>query len=336
MKIRGKTGDCEIKDGEIASLVVKPGRTLIVTDSNVRKLHGEKFPEAEVVEITPGEENKTLETVENIYSRMLELELDRSSLVLGIGGGIVCDVAGYVATTYYRGTDLGFVPTTLLAQVDAAIGGKNGVNYNGYKNLIGTIRQPRFVICDVDLLKTLSEDEMRNGYAEVVKQAAIGDKNAFGYLEENVDSLLKADDSVMKKIVNDSVAVKVKVVQADESEKGERMKLNYGHTIGHAIELNGRLRHGEAVSIGMVAESRISISKGLMKKDDGERLENLLSSIGLPVKLESEKAAVVDGIRKDKKRSGDVIRMSVLDGIGNAKIVDVKIEELEGAINDLY
>lgn len=330
MRIKGKTGECEITvGGDIAKLEVK-GKTVIITDSTVKRLHGDKFPDAEVIEITPGEENKTLETVERIYAKMLELEMDRSSLVLGIGGGIVCDIAGYVATTYYRGTDLGFVPTTLLAQVDAAIGGKNGVNYQGYKNLVGTIRQPRFVICDVSLLKTLSEDEIRNGYAEVVKQAAIGDRKAFEYLEENVDSLLKADDSVMKKIVNDSAAVKVKIVQADETEKEERMKLNYGHTIGHAIELDGGLRHGEAVSIGMVAEAKISVAKGLTKEEDAKRLEKLLSSIGLPVKLQGKKESVLDAIRKDKKRSGDVIRMPVLDGIGKAKIMDVKLEELEG------
>lgn len=345
LRISGKSGDCEISSGELEDLagMVKPGRTLIVTDSNVSGIYGKRFPDAEVVEVRPGEENKTLDTVRTIYDRMLEVELDRSSLVVGIGGGLVCDVAGYAAATYHRGMDLGFVPTTLLAQVDAAIGGKNGVNYNGYKNIIGTIRQPRFVLCDVGLLKTLSEEEMRNGYAEVVKHAAIEDAKAFDHLERNADALAAcaadaagADERVMAHVVQDSVAVKARIVQADENESGERMKLNFGHTIGHAIELQGGLRHGEAVSIGMVAEARISVEKGLMAKKDAMRLEGLLVSLGLPVKLQSGREALLDGIRKDKKRREGNIRMPVLDGIGRARIADVRISDLEGAIDDMY
>jgi len=311
-------------------------RALIVTDSNVGRLHSALFPQgAEVMGIGLGEESKTLETVESIYSRMLELELDRSSLIIGIGGGIVCDVAGYAATTYLRGMGLVLAPTTLLAQVDAAIGGKNGVNYKGYKNLVGTFRQPEAVLCDIRALRTLPTEEMRNGYAEVVKQAAIGDADAFAYLEERADEALRLQEDELERMVSDSAAIKAAIVQADEKEAGERMKLNYGHTIGHAIEKVAKVRHGEAVAAGMIAEADISVSKGMMERKDRERLSSLIGRLGLPVSVDADRELIIDAIRKDKKRRGGGIRMPVLDGIGKARIVDVTLEEMKDAIRDM-
>lgn len=339
LKLEGSTGTCDIVVGQSISDIGKhtdAERIVVVTDSNVRKYHGNAFPKAEVIEIGLGEQIKTLETVNSIYNRFLEMELDRSCLVIGIGGGIVCDIAGFAATTYLRGVRLAFVPTTVLAQVDASIGGKNGLNFNGYKNIIGTIRQPEFVLCDTELLKTLPEQEIRNGFAEVVKQAAIGDSSLFSYLEGNCGAALKLEKEVMEKVVLDSIAVKVKVVKADETEKLERMKLNFGHTLGHAVEKVLGIPHGEAVSIGMVAESKISVGRGLMSAADAERVEKLLESMGLPTTIKADKEGVIDAIRKDKKRRGATMKMPVLEGIGNSKIVDIKLEELEGAVNDMY
>ncbi len=328
---------CEILVGASITELTKyarPGRTAIVTDSNVKRIYGDKLLKEQIIVIPPGEESKTRETVAGIQDRLLELEFDRSSLLIGIGGGVITDITGYAAATYMRGMDFGFVPTTLLAQVDAAIGGKNGVNVRHYKNVIGTIKQPGFVLCDVALLHTLPDAEMRNGYAEIIKHAAIADRKAFEHLEQNI--MLRPDDRTMEEIVHRSILIKTGIVSADETEQGERMKLNFGHTIGHAIEKMTGIPHGEAVSIGMVAESAISVKRGLMKPEEKERIEKLLEKIGLPTAAAADRQGIIDAIRRDKKRRGDVIKMPVLDGIGKARIIDVKIQELEAAINDMY
>ena len=332
---------CRITVGaDVADLTkyLKPGRTMVVTDSNVKELLqrfcGEKVLNEEIFVIPAGEKSKTRATVEKIQDRLLELEFDRSSLLIGVGGGVVTDIAGYAASTYMRGMDFGFVATTLLAQVDAAIGGKNGFNVRQYKNAIGTIQQPGFVICDVSMLKTLPDNEMRNGYAEIIKHAAIASADAFAYLEKNIT--LRSDDETMEQIVLQAVSVKSDIVERDETEEEERMKLNFGHTLGHAIETTTGIPHGEAVAIGMVAESAIAVKRGLMKPEEKERIEKLLDKIGLPTKATADRDKLIDVIRRDKKRHGDVIRMPVLEGIGNCNVVDVKLEELEAAINDMY
>ncbi|VVB98401.1 3-dehydroquinate synthase [uncultured archaeon] len=286
LKIEGKTGTSEIVLGESISNLAKyceGSETVIITDRNVRALHGASFPKAEIIEIGIGEHNKTLKTVEGIYEKFLELGLDRSSCVAGIGGGIVCDVAGFAASTYLRGLKFGFAPTTLLAQVDASIGGKNGVNFKGYKNLVGTFRQPNFVLCDFEMLKTLPPRELRNGFAEIVKHGAIADAQLFSYLEENCKNALAIHRTAIEKIVYDSLMVKSRIVSLDETEKGERRKLNFGHTFGHAIEKTTGLPHGEAISIGMVAAARLSAAKGLLASKEADRIESLLKALGLPV-----------------------------------------------------
>ena len=246
---------------------------MIVTDGSVRSLYGDLFPPWEVIEIGIGERSKTLATVERIYEAFLQYEIDRSSFVVAIGGGLVCDVAGYAASTYLRGLRFGFVPTTLLAQVDASVGGKNGVNFKGYKNLVGTFTQPLFVLCDFALLKTLPEPELKNGFAEAIKTAAIGDAHLFSFLETAWKGALSLEPDVIERIVYDCLTVKSRIVSFDEREKGERRKLNFGHTVGHALEKVNHLRHGEAVSLGMVAAAKLSARRGFLTEDDVERLE---------------------------------------------------------------
>ena len=195
-------------------------------------------------------------------------------LIVAIGGGIVCDVAGFAASTYMRGLSFGFVPTTLLAQVDASVGGKNGVNLHGYKNLVGTFAQPGFVLCDPELLRTLPTEEVRNGFAEVIKQAAIGDALLFSFLEAGPDAALSLDRAAIDRIVYDCLKVKTNIVKEDELETGERRKLNFGHTVGHAVEKVHGLRHGEAVSIGMMAAAR-AFGEGRSSPQMGpERIRN--------------------------------------------------------------
>jgi 3-dehydroquinate synthase len=305
---------------------------LIITDHTVRTLHGHRFPPFPTIEIGMGEESKTLETVQEVYSAFLRNDVDRSSSIIAIGGGIVCDVAGLAASTYLRGLRFGFVPTTLLAQVDASVGGKNGVNLGGYKNLVGTFTQPGFVVCDPDLLQTLSREELINGFAEVVKQAAIGDRDFFAFLEDHVADALALAPEVIERVVYDSLRIKTAVVSRDEKETGERRKLNFGHTIGHALEKVHHLKHGEAVSVGMAAAARLSAAQGLLSAGDVARLEALLVRFGLPVKVPVDAALVVDALRKDKKREGDTIHFVLLDGIGSARVVPLTFGEIERII----
>ena len=239
INIKGITGDSTIKVGECLENVrnyIPVEKVVIITDSNVRGYYQKDFPPCEVIEIGIGEKIKTLDTVNNIYEKLLLLEADRSCFILGIGGGIVCDIAGFVASTYLRGVRFGFVSTTLLSQVDASVGGKNGVNFQGYKNMVGVFNQPEFVICDMKLLKTLPEKEVLCGLSEIVKHGAIADAELFSYLEKNHEKALGLDTKVIERLVYDSVVLKSTVVNKDEKESGERRKLNFGHTLGHAIE----------------------------------------------------------------------------------------------------
>ncbi|MBA4417831.1 MAG: 3-dehydroquinate synthase [Syntrophus sp. (in: bacteria)] len=338
MEIRGKSAVCTIMTGaSIGELGDYCGskKTVIVTDGTVNRLHGGLFPPYEVIEIGTGEELKALPAIETLYEAFLQWGLDRSSLVIGIGGGIVCDVTGFAASTYLRGIPFAFVPTTLLAQVDASVGGKNGVNYKGYKNLIGTFSQPQFVLCDYSLLATLPGPELRNGFAEVIKQAAIGDRTFFSFLETEREKALALDGATIDEVVRASLAVKVRIVSADERETGERRKLNFGHTLGHALEKTMGIRHGEAVSIGMVAAARLSEAKGMVTKDDVARIERLLAHFGLPRTMIIDREAVIDAIKKDKKRVGEEIHFVLLEGIGNARVTAITIEELKGVLDDL-
>lgn len=271
----GSTGSCRILLGatfDQLGELCDTGKTVAIVDRNVLDLHRDKLSPYRLIEVEPGEQRKTLETVNTIYERFLEWELDRFSTIVGIGGGMVCDMSGFVASTYLRGMPFGFVPTTLLALVDASIGGKNGVNYHGYKNLVGTFNQPGFVLCDFAFLKTLPYDELRNGLAEAIKSALICDEILFGYIEDNGQGISSLNDDVVQKIVYDSLNVKINIVSQDETEKGERRKLNFGHTIGHAIEKTTKCSHGEAVSIGMIMSAKLSERKGTLTRKDVKRI----------------------------------------------------------------
>ncbi len=244
------------------------------------------FPDQPVIKIGLGEGIKTIETVQQIYAELLEYEADRSTSIIGIGGGVVCDITGYVASTYLRGVRFGFVATTLLAQVDASVGGKNGVNFKGFKNMVGVFNQPEFVLCDMNLLTTLPQQEVACGFAEIVKHGAIGDVALFEYLEANYAKALSLDKDVIAKVVYDSVKLKATVVNQDEREQGERKKLNFGHTFGHAIEKTTAVPHGVAVSLGMVVASQLSVQKGLLLSTEAERIKVLLQNMRLPVTLD--------------------------------------------------
>ena len=241
-----------------------------------------------------------------LYEELMARSVDRSGFIVAVGGGIVCDVSGFVASTYLRGVRFGFVASTLLAQVDASVGGKNGVNVGGYKNMAGVFNQPEFVICDTDLLNTLPQREILSGAAEIIKQAAIADKRLFAYLEENSHRLVDLDRDVVEKLVYDSVNIKASVVNRDEKETGVRRILNFGHTFGHAVEKLTGITHGEAVAVGMVVAGALSRGRGLLKETDLGRLESLIDAMGLPTRLECDPEKLFDAMARDKKRKGNL------------------------------
>lgn len=316
--------------------LIPPGRLAIITDHHISHLYRSEFPEGLLIEIEPGEKSKTLETAAGIYEKLLDLEIDRKDFILAIGGGVVCDLAGYVASTYLRGVRFGFIASTLLAQVDAAIGGKNGVNLKGYKNIIGVIRQPEFVICDLNLLNTLERKEYIGGLAEVIKYGAIMDKGMFDYCETHIGEILSKDPEILDEMVFRSASNKCLLVQEDEYENGERMKLNFGHTFAHALEKITGITHGEAVAIGMNVASAISVKKGFLPEKDAGRLKSLIQATGLPVAMEVNPGDLFQTIRKDKKKSGSGISLILLEGIGKSIIQFIDIETLRAILDDMY
>ncbi|MFH2091429.1 MAG: 3-dehydroquinate synthase family protein, partial [Pseudomonadota bacterium] len=278
--VNGQLGHSSIHVGEsIKNLetYLPKNQVIIVTDENIKKYHKTDFPDVPVITIGTGEDIKTLSTVETIYRELIRHSCDRSSFIVGIGGGIVCDITGFVASSFLRGIHFGFVSTSLLSQVDASVGGKNGVNLDSYKNMVGVFNQPDFVLCDIDLLKTLPAAEISNGLAEIVKHALIKDANMLDYIETNKQKALDLDYATIFRLVADSVKIKSQVVQQDEKEAGERRKLNFGHTIGHAIEKIERAGHGRAVSMGMVAAAQFSQARGYLSKQDVSRICALLT-----------------------------------------------------------
>jgi 3-dehydroquinate synthase len=307
---------------------------IIITDQVVLDLYRRKLPQAEIICIGTGEENKTLRTVESIYERLVQLGADRTAFIVGFGGGIVCDIAGFVASTYLRGVRFGFVSSTLLAQVDASVGGKNGVNYRGYKNMVGVFNQPEFVLCDLELLQTLSEKEIQCGFAEIVKHAAIADADMFTFMENNAEQALALDHAIVEHLVSRSVSIKAAVVNHDEHERGERRKLNFGHTFGHAIEKVCGLPHGQAVSIGMSVAAALSVRRGLLAPEEATRLNTLLARLNLPSSTDAPWNDVLAALDKDKKREGQAIHFVLLKRIGEAVVDSIPLEELRAVIPD--
>lgn len=304
------------------------GRYCIITDSYVKELYEKKIAgtlghlgdNAEIISFPHGECNKNLETVENICERMAQKNLGRDTTVVSLGGGVVGDVAGFVASIYARGLSYVQIPTTLLAMVDSSIGGKTGVDLDYGKNLVGSFYQPRKVYIDPDFLTSLDKKEFSNGLAEIIKYGAIADKNLFTYLEGNMHKILKKNKDAVTKIIKESCVVKKSVVEKDEKETGLRMVLNFGHTIGHAIEkLSGySIQHGEAISVGMIVESEISRMKGLLNEKDMQRIKEILASAGLRTKLPDYNSAdLVNTMKIDKKAREGKTRYVLLNGIGS-------------------
>ena len=305
-------------------------RIVVITDSNVDRLHHTLVSKYENIIIGLGEQSKNLTTVERLYNALLEKSVDRNCFLLGIGGGIVTDVTGFVASTYMRGLEFGFISTTLLGQVDASVGGKNGVNIGGFKNIVGTITQPRFVICDPHLLTTLSDREFRAGLAEVIKSSIISDASLFSLLEQNDFETLRHNEELLGEVIAATLRIKTSVVEADEREGGLRRVLNLGHTPAHAIEkCCHNYNHGEAVAIGLNLIAQAAVRGEIMDKKEAERIDMLLAKFGFDTELPVPLAELLKAMRKDKKRNGEAIHLIVPEHIGKVKDIKLTYEEMD-------
>ncbi|MBR4870899.1 MAG: 3-dehydroquinate synthase [Alistipes sp.] len=315
---------------EILPEVLPNRRVVVITDENVDRLYPDLVHRYEHIIIGIGEEIKNLHTVSCIYDELMAMGADRKTFLLGIGGGIVTDITGFVAATYMRGVEFGFVSTTLLGQVDASIGGKNGVNVADYKNMVGTITQPSFVISDVEMLRTLPERELRAGMAEVVKSAIVGDRELFDFIARNaLEDIYRSTES-MQYIVRRAMAVKMAIVEEDERENGKRIMLNLGHTIGHAIEKSTHeLNHGEAVAVGMLLISRVACRLGILNLADEVAIEELLLKLGFSFDLPVSMEEVLKATHKDKKRDEGVINVVLPVEIGECEVRTMTFKAIE-------
>ena len=331
------------QSGALVAQKLKGPVCALVTDDNVAALFAEKVTRSlanagfrtTLITVRAGEESKTMEEAEAICGRMIDAGLDRSSFVVALGGGMVGDLAGFAAAIYHRGIPCVQVPTTLLAQVDSSIGGKTAVNTTAGKNLIGAWHQPALVISDVDTLATLPPREWRQGLAEVVKHAVIRDAEMF-------ERLQRFDRRELAPLVRRNVEIKAAIVSADEHETtGERALLNFGHTIGHAIERAGRYQdflHGEAVSLGMVAACEMSVRKAGLAETEREKIIAMLQSFELPTRWPADfpKEKILEAIRFDKKFARGAVRFVVVSAIGSAHLVsDVTMDDIGAAVDHL-
>ena len=305
---------------ELLPLLLPKGRVVAVVDRNVSHLCSRLGVE-EFFVVDASEEAKTIDTAAKIWSHLVDVCADRNTFLLGIGGGIVTDLVGFVAATYMRGVRFGLVPTTLLAQVDAAIGGKCGVNFGGYKNMVGCFAPASWVVCDVRLLATLGHRELRSGMAEVVKTAILGDATLFALCEENNLDSLAGNDVVFGEVVRRAAAVKCAIVRRDLLEGGERRKLNLGHTLAHAIEsLTREYTHGEAVAIGLAYVAAKSLHEGVLTQNDYNRIIEILHRYNLPTSVDLPEDDLWAAMDHDKKNKEGQIGWVLPTGIGELLI----------------
>jgi 3-dehydroquinate synthase len=311
---------------QIGNLVEKD-RSIFITDQHVFDHHKKYFKGSKVIQIRAGESYKIQSTVEQIIDQLIGFAADRTTTLVGVGGGVVTDITGYVASVYMRGLPFGFVPTSILGMVDASIGGKNGIDVGLYKNMIGVIRQPGFLFYDVNLLQTLPNEEWVNGFAEVIKHAAIKDAALFRDLEKNSINSYRKNKKTLNELIRNNVMIKSAIVQKDEFEGSERRLLNFGHTLGHAVENVYRLPHGHAISVGIKAACLIS--EEMLNFKETARVTNLLQQYGLPIDIPVDFGKVIEIMRMDKKKTRDIMNYVLLEKLGRAVVKPIPMHQLE-------
>lgn len=332
----------------IQTLGIEQKRLCIVTDSIVDNLYGMEVQQlleqngctfVKRFVFPSGEEHKTLEVIEQLYEFLILHQFDRSDVLIALGGGVTGDMTGYAAATYLRGIRFIQIPTTLLSMVDSSIGGKTGVDFKGYKNMVGAFYQPSLVYVNTSVLTTLDKRQRASGMGEILKHGLIKDIAYYEWLQNNKSEILNLEAKTVKEMIYRSQCIKKEVVEADPKEKGERALLNFGHTIGHAIEksLNFSLLHGECVALGMVAAGFISMKKGHISNEELQTMEEILRSYELPIRFsELNNEMVLDNCLHDKKKDGKKLRFILLKELGLAYITtDVSYEEMNQAINYL-
>lgn len=321
--IKGKSGNGDIFLGrphrDIQSLL-SDRKVIVITDEHLDLLYPLFLDGVPRIVVAATESSKSLSQYESVMQSLLDLGADRSTFLLGFGGGMVTDLCGFVASTYMRGLEFGYVPTSLLAQIDASIGGKTGINLSAFKNMIGTFNQPEFVLIDPSFLQSLPLEDLRDGCAEAIKHFAIKSKDDFEWMKNNAEAILSKDASILEELVLRAAPVKIRIVQEDELEKGERKLLNFGHSFGHAIEAKGGKSHGVCVAEGMVLAGKVSQQLGTLSALDFEDLVQMISKFGFPIDEKYKAADLIETIKKDKKKQGDSIAFIVLNKIGDASI----------------
>lgn len=333
---------------ELAGMEISSRRLCIVTDSQVKELYADTLvtlltPHAKQVDVfafPAGEASKTLDTVREIYAYLIEHHYDRKDMLLALGGGVVGDITGYTAATYLRGVEFIQIPTTLIAQSDSSIGGKTGVDFDGYKNMVGAFYMPSLVYMNIAALKTLDDRQFYSGFAEVMKHGLIKDAMFYEWLLENMYEIHDRDTDVLKEMVMRSCMVKKLVVEKDPTEKGDRALLNFGHTVGHAIEKykNFELMHGECIALGFVAAAFISWKRELLSMEEYYEIRDMLVPFNLPISIDHiEPDKIVALTKSDKKMEHDKIRFVLLKKIGKAVIeTSVTEQEILDAVQEIY
>lgn len=306
-----------------------PADVILITDSQVARAHPYIFKDRKCIVINAGEGSKTMHTVEYITTQLLHLHATRSSVLVGIGGGVITDITGFVASLYMRGISFGFIPTTVLGMVDAAIGGKNGVNISLHKNITGTINQPDFILYDTTLLQTLPNQEWSNGFAEVIKYACLFDASLFYELATHNLAYYQQDNAAMQQLIIRCADWKNKIVAADEHEKGDRKLLNFGHTAAHAIENLYELPHGQAVAIGMVIAATLSLQITGLAPTATIQLKDMLQQYDLPISYSINIPEAMQLLQMDKKRHNNKIEFILLEEIGKATIRPLPFDVIE-------
>lgn len=333
---------------ELQEMELENRKICIVTDSNVDPLYGQqvlelagKICKKAVKYVFPaGEENKNLDTVKGVYTFLIEEKFDRKDMLLALGGGVVGDLTGYTAATYLRGIDFIQIPTTLLAQADSSVGGKTGVDFDGYKNMVGAFKMPKLVYMNFEVLKTLEDRQYFAGFAEIMKHGLIKDADFYEWLIENMYEICERDLDVLTEMLMKSCTVKKLVVEKDPTEKGERALLNLGHTIGHAIEKakNFELFHGECVALGTVAAAYISWKKEMLSMEEYYEIRDMFVPFYLPISVDGISPEEILRLTKsDKKMESGSIKFVLLKKIGKA-VIDTTVtdDEILAAIREIY